>query len=541
MQLFARQNGRSVLALAAVAALAISSQSCADSFKHYCKSAFAHKIHREMPHVKLHDVMYIPGKSTLELLWYHETCGEAYETEQFIATDTCRLNMTVPTSEKSNITMEAWFPRNYKGRFLSTGNGGLGGCIQYGDMALATNLGFATVGANNGHDGIRGTSFLGNDETLKDFVHRSVHMGVVIGKKLTNMFYPEGYDKSYYLGCSTGGRQGWKALHAHPTDFDGIVAGAPAFNFVNLIAFVGHFGPLTGKPGEDKYLPQEKWELVQAEVMRQCDGIDGVEDGVIENPDLCNPVFTELICPSGSSSSDNDCLTGPQAVTARKVFEPLYGEEGKLLYPRLNPGAIDTTSATLFSGDLMYLSTDWFQNVVYNSTDWDPDDLNTTDMALALKQDPFGIETWDANLAQFRDQGRKILHYHGTQDELISSDSSKLFYERVAEQMNASPQDLDEFYRFFPISGMGHCLGGSGPHYIGNQLDNYYKDDAENNVLMKLVRWVEDGIAPEYIRGANISSTPGKKTFTRKHCKWPMKTVYKGPDFTDENSWGCEE
>lgn len=127
---------------------------------------------------------------------------------QVVPVDLCRVAMLVKTSDISNITLEAWLPTNWTGRFLSTGNGGVSGCIQYEDLAYTASFGFATVGANNGHNGTSGNAFYKNSEIVADFAYRSLHTGVVVGKELTTAYYQQNYTKSYYLGCSTGGRQG---------------------------------------------------------------------------------------------------------------------------------------------------------------------------------------------------------------------------------------------------------------------------------------------------------------------------------------------
>ncbi|KAG7108822.1 feruloyl esterase B-1 like protein [Verticillium longisporum] len=148
--------------------------------------------------------------------------------------------------------METWLPLNWSGRFLSTGNGGLGGCIQYEDIQYAASLGFATVGTNNGHDGGDGSTFT-QLEVVEDYAYRALHTGVVLGKQVSRTFYGRPHTKSYYLGCSTGGRQGFKEAQSFPDDFDGIVAGAPAFSFNSLTSWSSFFYPLTGPPTADTF------------------------------------------------------------------------------------------------------------------------------------------------------------------------------------------------------------------------------------------------------------------------------------------------
>ena len=126
---------------------------------------------------------------------------------QNVSVGLCRVSLQVATSARSGIKAEVWLPEKWTGRFLSTGNGGIGGCIQYEDLEYAASLGFATVGTNNGHDGMGGESFLNNPDVIEDYVYRAVVTGARLGKKISNTFYSAPHSKSYYLGCSTGGRQ----------------------------------------------------------------------------------------------------------------------------------------------------------------------------------------------------------------------------------------------------------------------------------------------------------------------------------------------
>ncbi|KAM0276445.1 hypothetical protein ACHAQH_006750 [Verticillium albo-atrum] len=158
--------------------------------------------------------------------------------------------------------METWLPVDWSGRFLSTGNGGLGGCIQYEDMQYAASQGFATVGTNNGHDGGDGQTFLDNPDIIEDYVYCALYTGVIIGKDVSETFYGKSHTKSYYFGCSTGGRQGFKEAQSFADDFDGVVAGAPAFSFNNLMSWSSYFYPLTGPPTADTFVPLSVWPLI---------------------------------------------------------------------------------------------------------------------------------------------------------------------------------------------------------------------------------------------------------------------------------------
>lgn len=401
-------------------------------------------------------------------------------------------------------------------------------------------MGFATVGANSGHNGTSGKPFYHHPEVLRDFVYRSVHTGVVIGKELTKTFYDEGFNKSYYLGCSTGGRQGWKSVQKYPNDFDGVVAGAPAINFVNLLSWSARFYPITGPPSSNTYLTPAEWSVVHKEIIRQCDAIDGAKDSLVEDPTLCQPILETLICAPNASNTTG-CLTSAQVQTANKVFSPLNGINGTLLYPRMQPGSEISASYIMYNGQPFPYSTDWFRYVVYNNPAWNATTFNVRGTAAALAQNPYNIQTWEGDLSAFQKSSGKVLHYHGMQDQLISSENSKLYYSHVADTMQLPPAQLDEFYRFFTVSGMGHCGSGDGAYGIGQGTGTYAGSDPEDNVLMAMVKWVEEGVAPETIRGSKFVEGPGSKVqYRRKHCRYPRRNVHVGPgNYMDENSWQC--
>ncbi|KNG88563.1 feruloyl esterase B-1 [Aspergillus nomiae NRRL 13137] len=501
--------------LAATAASQSSTDSNHDgsSFQVQCES-FREKI--KQPNATVHSVTYVPAGVNISMEYNPAICGGDDPITSTFAF--CRIALNVTTSSKSQIFMEAWLPSNYSGRFLSTGNGGLGGCIKYDDMAYAAGYGFATV--------------------VEDFAYRALHTGVVVGKELTQSFYPQGYKKSYYLGCSTGGRQGWKSVHRFPDDFDGVVAGAPAFDFVNLTSWGARFLTLTGNSSAATFVTKTQWSTVHEEILRQCDSLDGAVDGVIEDPDLCQPIIETLICNATQASTSGTCLTGAQVETVNGVFSPTYGVDGSLVYPRMQPGSELGASSIYYSGTPFSYAEDWYRYVVYNNTNWDLTTWTIKDAAVASAQDPYQISTWDGDLSPFQNKGGKVLHYHGVEDPVISSDNSKRYYKHVADTMNLSPSELDNFYRFFPISGMGHCANSNGPSSIGQGSGTFSGNKPEDNVLLAMVQWVEEGIAPDFVRGAKLNGSTAE--YRRKHCKYPKRNRYVGPGlYTDENAWEC--
>ena len=514
-------------------ALGLNDKSFPNDFSQRCTS-LAGKLH--IPGGNVSFTEYVAASTTLQIQNNDPTCTRP---SQVVSANLCRIGLNISTSVRSGLRMEAWLPQNWTGRFLSTGNGGLGGCIQYEDMEYAASLGFATVGTNNGHDGMTGQSFLNNPDVIEDFAYRALHTGVVAGKKISQEFYGKLHNKSYYLGCSTGGRQGFKSVQSFPNDFDGVVAGAPAFAFNNLTSWSSHFLLLTGLQGSPTFVPFYMWPAIHRDILNQCDKIDGVADGIIESPDLCNYDSAGLICVPGQNSS---CLSLTQAETVRSIYSPLYGTDGSLVYPRLQPGCETTEAPSTYFLGQPFGATDWFKYAIFNDPKWDPLSLTPNDYDTSSHLNLFNIESWDGDLTAFKNKGGKLLHYHGLMDGVISSDNSPRYYEHVSQTMGLAPASLDEFYRYFRISGMAHCGGGPGATFIGNQRRNTASLSPEENVLMATVRWVEEGIAPDTILGAAFrnGTQSGGVDFKRKHCRWPYRNIYKGTgDSKNESRWEC--
>lgn len=474
----------------------------------------------------------------------------------------CRLTSYVKTSSDSGIHLEAFLPTNWTGRFLSTGNGGTGGCIQYEDIAYGASFGFASFAANNGHNGTSGVEFA-IPGVLEDFVWRSLYTETVVGKAITKAYYQQDYTKSYYLGCSTGGRQGFKMAQSYPDLFDGIIAGAPAIAYNNLTSWSGHFYPIVGTNTSETYLSSEQWALVQADVMKQCDGLDGAVDDILEDPELCNYKPITLQC-SSTATNTSACLTAAQVETVSAVLADWHGENGALIYPRLQPGAEAIAARIYLNGRPFPYTRDWITYAILNDTAWDPATLNITTASIASDLNPYNAETWEGDLSAYRDLGGKILHYHGQADAIISSSNSPRYYEHVVTTMGAAPGELDDFYRFFRVAGMGHCSGGNGAWHIGQDAGG--ETDPQKNILMRLVEWVEKGneAAPETLTGTKfidvsipechvvvVGAEKAKNMilqddpaagvdYERNHCKYPLRNHCKDPkNYKNADAWEC--
>jgi feruloyl esterase len=208
-------------------------------------------------------------------------------------------------------------------------------------LDYGSTLHFATVGSDNGHDGDSGVAFLDHPEVINDFAFRAIHVEAVLGKQIVEAYYKRTHDKSYYLGCSTGGRQGIQSALLFPEDFDGVIAGAPGTDFNHLIGWTGMVGRNIGAPDANtsaSFIPASLWPIISQEILKQCDGLDGVEDGIITEPDECIFRPEALLC-NATTMDESSCITAAQVDALTRVYEPLFGTKGELIFPRYDPGA----------------------------------------------------------------------------------------------------------------------------------------------------------------------------------------------------------
>ncbi|EPS41107.1 hypothetical protein H072_4946 [Dactylellina haptotyla CBS 200.50] len=461
--------------------------------------------------------------------------------------DICRLRMNMTTSPTSSVIVEAFMPVDWssKGqRSLMTGNGGLGGCIPYGDMVFGTSLGFAAIGHDNGHAGDNGLPFYNKPQVVKDYVWRALYKAGRLGKKAINHFYTGKIQKAYYMGCSSGGRQGLKAAQDFPDEYDGILSIAPAIRYEGLSAANAHYFKIFGVPGDATFLTLEQWQKVHQMVIAQCDGIDGVLDNVLEDPMKCEPRPEALLCGPGESWAANQCLTSAQVGAIREFYQPYYGNKGKLIMPRMNPLTREFLGFRVtYGGVPSYFSEGWYKYALYNDPSWSvAADFNLNTYDYDMKKDLFGVSTYKTDLTDLRNSGTKLLQYHGLSDGLISSENTITYYNDVSRTMGLKSSQLDDFYRFFPVSGLDHCYTGDGAWFVGGPVQysapGALSIDPSDGALMTMVNWVEQGIAPVTLMGRKLIN--GTVMGERAHCKYPAKQTYKGTGDPDvASSWEC--
>ncbi|KAF8057066.1 tannase and feruloyl esterase [Lyophyllum atratum] len=375
-------------------------------------------------------------------------------------------------------------------------------------MDYTTNLHFAVVASDNGHEGHTGKYFLNNPEVINDYAFRAIHVEAVIGKQIVQAYYGRSHDKSYFLGCSTGGRQGAQAALMFPGDFNGIVAGSPATDWNNLLGWGGIMQRYVGAPNPSAsptFIPPELWNVIAGEVLNQCDGLDGVKDGIIAEPDDCHFRPEAIRCTKTRTAN---CLSDPQVGILRKIYQPLLYADGN--------------AQSTFSGSITGPIADWYQNAVLNDTSYDFSDFGLKHIALADKINPGGVSTFNGDLSAFMKRGGKFVTYHGRRDPSIPSGNSKRMYNLISKTLGLP--SLDSFYRLFLVPGMNHCNSGPGSWAFGQSQGLNVVNASTHNVLWAAVDWVERGVAPDTIIGTDWK-------VTREHCRYPQRSVWNGTVF----------
>ncbi|KAI0164102.1 tannase and feruloyl esterase [Xylariaceae sp. FL1272] len=487
---------------------------------------------------------YVPAGSNVTFSDNDPTCNRG---SQVVNVALCRVALSVPTTNRSGIVYELWLPEEWNGRTLATGNGGIDGCVKYEDIAYGAANGFArySFGTNNGHNGTTGEAFYRNENVVIDYAWRALHVSVQVGRALATTFYKSDLGKSYYIGCSLGGRQGIGSAEMFPEDFDGIVAGAPAVDFDDLYSWRASFYTVTGAVGSPDFISPDTWKTtIHNEILGQCDLIDGVADGIIEDPALCHWDPESLLCDS-SGRNTTGCLSSIQVEMVKTIFSDYFWPDGTLLYPRMNPGSEILAADGLYSGKPYSPSADWFRFVVLEDPSWNPANYSKKDAMIAARKNPANIRTWPSRLTPFQNRGGKIISYHGQQDQQISSLNSLRYWKHLLGGMHGDAERLAEFHRLFRIPGMNHCTGGPGAWTIGQggSAPAYaIPFDGLHNVLAAVVDWVEKDAAPEHLIGTKFAndSVAAGIMYQHRHCRFPYRSTYRqSGDPSEMNNWDC--
>lgn len=426
----------------------------------------------------------------------------------------CRVTATLAPSKDSDIKIEVWLPSTgWNGKYQAVGNGGWAGVISYSALALAIERGYAASSTDTGHVGGRGTFALDHPEKLIDYAYRSEHEMVVKAKSMIESFYGSPARYSYWVGCSTGGKQGLTEAQRYPNDFDGIVAGAPANYMIHLHAWSLWVYQAVHKT-PNSLLENAHLQVLHAAALKACDALDGVTDGVIDSPRKCKFDPAVTMCAAGATTG---CLNADQVAAAKQVYTAATNPRNKAeIFPPLEPGS-EMAWAILAGKAPADVAADTFRFVMFKDPNWDAMKLDFADIDKFDKTDNGLNNAINPDLSKFFDHKGKLLMYHGWNDQLIAPGNSINYYNSVAKKMGGVAK-IDQSMRLFMAPGMQHCNGGDGP----NSFD----------AVTLMEQWVEQGKAPDKMVASH--STQGQVDRTRPLCTYPQAAVYNGSGSTNE-------
>jgi len=463
----------------------------------------------------------------------------------------CRVVAEATPSADSSIKIEVWMPVNgqngggWNGRLQGRGNGGFSGEIAYQQLGIGVFQGYAMAGTDTGHSGeaTYASWALGHPEKVADYGYRGIHEMTRVAKAAVKAYYNNGPQRSYFWGCSNGGRQALMEAQRFPEDYDGILAGAPANYFTHLLAkALADAQATTLDPGS--YIPSSKLPAIARAVNAACDAQDGVTDGILNDPRQCHFDPGTMLCKEGDSEK---CLTAAQVTALKKLYEGPDDAKGRKIFPGYLPGAEEGPGGweTWITGPapgkslLFAFSGGYFSNFVYGKADWNYKNASVDQaMKAADEKTAQMLNATEANLTALKARGGKLILYHGWNDPAISALNTINYYNDVVSKMGA--RETEALARLYLVPGMQHCGGGPGTDSFGQGAAG--TKDAQHSVELALEEWVEKGTAPAAIVATKYEGGDPSKgaKMTRPLCPYPQVAEYKGSgDTNDASNFVC--
>ena len=420
-------------------------------------------------------------------------------------------------------------PDNWNRKFMMGGGGGFVGGID--NQAVASiNAGYATVGTDTGHQGAVTTArwALNDVERQLNFGHVGVHRVAEVSKAIIRHYYNAPIERSYFSGCSNGGRQALMEAQRYPDDFDGIIAGAPAADFTGIGAqFIKDIKALYPDPGNLSAAPftAETLKSVESQIVGKCDAVDGVTDGLLEDPRACSVDVAALSGLSDAQKSVLKTIYGETRTREGVLFpaQPVGSEGDPNAWAGWIVGPNSMVMALQKAPSLRYaFGTEMFKYFIYNDASWDYSKYDFANFKRDSAQASSILNATNPNLDAFKASNGKLIIWHGWSDPALSA----LATIEYADKVRARDASSRDYVRTFLMPGVLHCSGGPGPDRVG------WTTVLEN--------WVEKGIAPERVIASKNDG--GKVVRTRPLCEYPLRAVYNGTgSIDDEKNFVCKQ
>jgi feruloyl esterase len=448
---------------------------------------------------------------------------------------------TTPTSD-SHIQFEVWVPESgWNLKYIQEGCGGFCGSITYSNMAEPLRRGYAVAATDDGHEagGTDASWAVGHPQKVVDFGYRSLKETTDVAKDIILAFKSSGARRSYFMGCSDGGREALMEAQRYPRDFDGIVAGSPANYWTHLLTgFVWNQNALTATASGD--LSQADLNVVSSSMLAQCAGHDGglSADQFLNNPLACRFNPAKLSLAKDKIEAVEKIFSGPPGIF------PGYRVTGDEASNPANWPAWLTDTGNPANALQEAFGDNYFQFIVFPNSGWTPHTYSIEENAHQADVRTAAIlNSTDPNLRPFKQQGGKLIQYVGWGDTAISPENDINYHHAVTQEMGGH-EETREFYRLFMVPGMAHCGGGPGPNAFGQpfSVNGPNPSDASDDILTALDQWVEHGRAPDQIvatKYVNDDPTQGI-AFQRPLCPFPQFGKYKGTgSTTSAASFAC--
>lgn len=458
----------------------------------------------------------------------------------------CRVVAVARPTSDSDIELEVWLPASgWNGKLQGIGNGGFAGLIDDMQLGMAVKAGYAATATDAGHTGspIDAAWAVGHPEKVIDFGHRGIHEMTRVAKALVQAYYGKAQQRSYFAGCSDGGREALMEGQRYPEDYDGILAGAPANNWTPLLTTAAYdTQALTLDPAS--FIPPAKIPTIAAAVNAACDELDGVRDGILNDPRQCHFDPTTIQCKAEDSDK---CLTSAQVTALKKLYAGTLDSKGRVVFPGYPPGAEEGQGgwALWIIGPapqkslMAFFGKGFFSDFVHEKADWDFKDFHIdADLKAATEKTAQALNATDPDLRPFKARGGKLIVYHGWNDPAITALNTINYYQSVIKKMGQ--KDVDSFVRLYMAPGVQHCGGGPGPDSFGAVGDLNFTDPT-HSVDAALEQWVEKGTAPGSIVASKFEGQDRTHAkMTRPLCPYPQAAKYKGSgDTSDSANFSC--
>ncbi|KAI0150730.1 tannase and feruloyl esterase [Xylariaceae sp. FL1272] len=497
---------------------------------------------------------------------FHETGNLGYPT---FPTDLPLLCAIILSNTTANYRFGLFLPDEWNSRLLTIGSYAFLGGINWLDMGSGVKYGAATLSTDTGHNsGAGDITWANTTEKQINWAHQALEGSIYAGKSLIDQYYGRSISYSYFSGCSTGGRQALKQIQRDPTIFDGALVGAPAFDTKHLMTWISKQATWNLPESAPSSLNSiDLFTSLQAEVLKQCDSLDGIKDNIISSPHTCRERFNITKVRWDVASNKTGCWTNPQIETALKMYADYVTTDGHLVYKGSEYGSELDWSTYLLPADSKNSSTNvrrnfdaqyerFFMNL---GPDWQISSYNDSVVRVAEARDRRFVQaTADQyDLGAFRHEGR-IIMYGGLADNVVPVQQTTLYYNKTVDAMG----NVDSFFRYFQIPGMKHCwstpdnvkapwiMGGGGqavhlpPYAAAWSVPKGY-NDSKHDALLALIDWVEKGRKVSQIIASEFNYTDD--TFQdivlyrqRPICMFPKTARWDGKGNQDSaSSWSC--